>query len=208
MYRGMGRQCCTRKFHAVGGLLSKRNRAHTLINTAHADPDVRVLGLSSTRGGDESRRSPAVGAAEARQTATGGAGGEGAVAPLAPLVAFSDLGSAVGKSRVLSEGLWGRAFLTAYNSASGGERLKMTEGLGKGAGLALLAVPMTEAFTFTQAQFQRILLLSNFLGLENAIGVPHTHHCGGGEAPDTCPDTGDCLSPTSMPSARTELGPA
>ena len=37
---------------------------------------------------------------------------------------------------------------------------------------------MREAFTFTQAQFQRIL--SNFLGLEDAIGVPHTHHCGGG----------------------------
>ena len=37
---------------------------------------------------------------------------------------------------------------------------------------------MTEAFTFMQAQFQRIL--SNFLGLEDAIGVPHTHYCGGG----------------------------
>ena len=35
---------------------------------------------------------------------------------------------------------------------------------------------MTEAFTFMQAQFQRIL--SNFLGLEDAIGVLHT--CGGG----------------------------
>ncbi len=30
----------------------------------------------------------------------------------------------------------------------------MAEGLGKGAGLALLAVPMVEAFTFTQAQFK------------------------------------------------------
>ena len=42
----------------------------------------------------------------------------------------------------------------------------MAEGLGKGAGLALvldlLAVPIVEAFTFTQAQFQRIL--SNYLG--------------------------------------------
>jgi len=84
----------------------------------------------------------------------------------------------VGKSRLLCEGLWGRAFLSAYNSASDGERLRMAEGLGKGAGLALLSVPMAEAFTFTQAQFQRIL--SNFLGLEGAIGVPHTHHCGGG----------------------------
>jgi hypothetical protein len=56
--------------------------------------------------------------------------------------------------------------------------MQMAEGLGKGAGLALLAVPMVEAFTFTQAQFQRIL--SNYLGLEGAISVPHTHHCGGG----------------------------
>jgi hypothetical protein len=31
----------------------------------------------------------------------------------------------------------------------------MAEGLGKGAGLALLAVPMVEAFTFTEAKFQR-----------------------------------------------------
>ena len=53
----------------------------------------------------------------------------------------------------------------------------MAEGLGKGAGLALLAVLMVEAFTFTRAQFQRIL--SNYLGLEGAISVPHTHHCGG-----------------------------
>ncbi len=32
--------------------------------------------------------------------------------------------------------------------------MRMAEGLGKGAGLALLAVPMVEAFM--QAQFQRI----------------------------------------------------
>ncbi len=51
---------------------------------------------------------------------------------------------------MLCEGLWGRAFLTAYNSANDGERLRMAEGLGKGAGLALLAVPMVETFTFTQ----------------------------------------------------------
>ena len=94
------------------------------------------------------------------------------------LVAFNDLSSAAGKSRALSEGLWGRAFLTAYNSASDEERLRMVEGLGKGAGLALLAVPMADAFIFSQAQFQRIL--SNYLGLEGAISIPHTHHCGGG----------------------------
>ena len=37
---------------------------------------------------------------------------------------------------------------------------------------------MADAFIFSQAQFQRIL--SNYLGLEGAISIPHTHHCGGG----------------------------
>ena len=50
-----------------------------LINAAHADSDVRGLRLSSTRGGDESRRqSPAATVEEDRQTAVGGAGVEGA----------------------------------------------------------------------------------------------------------------------------------
>ena len=57
---------------------------------------------------------------------------------------------------MLCEGLWGWAFLTAYNSANDGERLRMAEGLDKGAGLALLAVPMVEALTFTQTQFQKL----------------------------------------------------
>ena len=51
---------------------------------------------------------------------------------------------------------WGRAFLTTYNLASDGERLRMAEGLGEGAGLTFLAIPMVEAFKFTQAQIQRI----------------------------------------------------
>jgi len=37
----------------------------------------------------------------------------------------------------------------------------MAEGLGKGEGLALLAVPIVEAFTFTQGQFKRILSTSS-----------------------------------------------
>ena len=59
--------------------------------------------------------------------------------------------SQLGRGEVaLSEGLWGRAFLTAYNSASDEERLRMVEGLGKGAGLALLAVTkMADAFIFS-----------------------------------------------------------
>ena len=95
----------------------------------------------------------------------------------ATLIALNDLGP-VGKSRMLFEGLWGWAFLTACNSAINGERLRMAEGLGKGAGLTFFAIPMVEAFKFAQAQFQCIL--SNFLGLEGAIRVPHTHHCGRG----------------------------
>ncbi len=70
-------------------------------------------------------------------------GGGEAVATVqqVPLIALNDLGSAVEKSRLLCEGLWGRAFLTSYNSAYDGERLRMAEGLGKGAGLASLALP-------------------------------------------------------------------
>ena len=64
------------------------------------------------------------------------------------LVVFNDLSSAAGKSWAQSEGLWGRAFMTAYNSASDEERLQMIEGLGKDARLALLAVPMADAFVF------------------------------------------------------------
>ena len=86
----------------------------------------------------------------------------------------------------------------------------MAEGLGKGAGLALLAVPMVEAFTFTQAQFQRIL--SNYLGLEGAISVPHTHRCGGGVTRVLTLGTANHLQVGgsmpiggSMPSAREEL---
>ena len=70
----------------------------------------------------------------------------------AALIALNDLGPAVWKSRVLCEGLWGQAFLTAYNSASDWERLRMAEGLGKGLGLTF-AIPMVEASKFTQAQF-------------------------------------------------------
>ena len=57
----------------------------------------------------------------------------------------------------------------------------MAEGLGKCAGLALLAVSMADAFYFTYSQFQRILL--NYLGLDGAISPPHIHQCGGSVTP-------------------------
>ncbi len=65
---------------------------------------------------------------------------------------FEDLGPVAEKSHALSDRLWGRAFLAAYNSSVAEERQLIAEGLGKGVGLALLAVPMIKAFTFTQAQ--------------------------------------------------------
>ena len=101
-----------------------------IINRAHADLDVRGLRRSSTRGGDENRHPFAVAAEEARRTTTGGNGEVEATLQQSALVAFNDLSSAAGKSRALSEGLWGRAFLAAYNSASDEERLRMVEGPG------------------------------------------------------------------------------
>ena len=82
-----------------------------------------------------------------------------------PLIALSNLGSAVGKSRLLCKGPLGTGLSDGIQQRQ--RRRAFAEGLGKGAGLALLAVPMVEAFTFTQAQFQRIL--SNYIGLEGAI---------------------------------------
>ena len=72
---------------------------------------------------------------------------------------------------------------------------------GRGAGLALLAVPMVESFTFTQAQFQRIL--SNFLGLEGTISAPHNNHSVSSVA--RVLTQGTVFSSASMPSARKEL---
>ena len=45
-----------------------------VINRAHADPEVRGLRQSSTRGGDESRHPSAAAAEKARRTTTGGNG--------------------------------------------------------------------------------------------------------------------------------------
>jgi hypothetical protein len=95
------------------------------------------------------------------------------------LVAYNDLSSAAGKSRALQvRGSGGEPFrrrttVPATRSACG-----WPGDLAKARGLALLAVPMADAFVFSQ--FQRIL--TKFLSLEGAItiSIPHTHHCGGG----------------------------
>ncbi len=78
-----------------------------LINRAHADPEVRGLRRSSTRGGDESRHPSPTAAEEARRTTTGGNGEVGVTLQQSALVAFNDLSSAAGKSRALSEGRCG-----------------------------------------------------------------------------------------------------
>ena len=123
-----------------------------LINAAHTDPAVRALKLSSTRGGDDRRRSVAEAEGDAGLAAAGADGAGDIGAPIAPLVDLNDFSPVAGKSRALSEGLWGRAFLTTYARSTDAERVRLIEGLSKGAELALLAVPMIEAFTFTQAQ--------------------------------------------------------
>ena len=83
------------------------------------------------------------------ELAAAGADGAGDIgAQIAPLVDLSDFSPVAGKSRALSEGLWGRAFLTTSARSTD---VRLIEGLSKGAGLALLAVPMIAAFTFTQA---------------------------------------------------------
>jgi hypothetical protein len=125
---------------------------------------------------------------ESEQLAAGeGIGGAGDGAIATPLVVFGNLGPVAGKSRALSDGLWGRAFLTAYNSGTAEERQRMVEGLSKGAGLPLLAVPMVEAFTFNQAQLRRILIKQ--LGLAGDVGVPWTHHCCNGTTRTLTPST-------------------
>ena len=116
-----------------------------IIKTAHTDPEVQSLKLRSTRGEDESRRPQVVMAGGVNRTKAEGTGEAVATVQQVPLIALNDLGSAVRKSRLLCEGLWGRAFLTAYYIANDGERMRMAEGLGKGAGLALLTAPIVEA---------------------------------------------------------------
>ena len=70
------------------------------------------------------------------RTETEGGGEAVATVQQVPLITLKVLGSAVGKSRLLCGGLWGRALITAFNSANDGERLRMAEGLERGARLA------------------------------------------------------------------------
>jgi len=149
-----------------------------LINEAAADPEVLELRRSSSRGGEERLRDLAAlaggdaGAANREEEVE--AAGDGRVVAAPALVSIGRLSEAAGKSRAMSEGLWLREFLGAYRQGTGEERTNMVEGLSKGAGVALLAVPMVPAFTFSSVQFR--LIVSKFLGLPS-VQVPWTHHC-------------------------------
>jgi hypothetical protein len=54
---------------------------------------------------------------------------------------FEDLGPVASKSRALSDGLSGRAFLAALNTSTAEERQRLVEGLSKGPGMHALAGP-------------------------------------------------------------------
>jgi len=116
------------------------------------------LKLSSTRGGDNRRRSVAEAKGDAGQAAAGADGAGDIGAQIAPLVDLNDFSPVAGKLRALREGLWGRAFLTTSARSTDAERVRLIGGLSKRAGLALLAVPMIEAFIFTLAQFRQIII--------------------------------------------------
>ena len=81
------------------------------------------------RGGDESRRPPVVAAGGVNRTEAEGGGEAVATVQQVPLIALNDLGSAVGKSRLLCNCPWGRAFLTAYNRANSANQLCISLGL-------------------------------------------------------------------------------
>jgi len=55
----------------------------------------------------------------------------------------------------------------------------MVEGLSKGAGLALLAIPMAPAFTFNEAVYKRLVV--KYFGLSGGVNAPWTHHCVNGD---------------------------
>ena len=135
-----------------------------LINEAAADPEVLELRRSSSRGGEERLRDLAALAGGDAGAANRGeemeAAGDGRVVAAPALVSIGRLSEAAGKSRAMSEGLWLREFLGAYRQGTGEERTSMVEGLSKGAGVALLAVPMVPAFTFWRAPWgQRLHFL-------------------------------------------------
>ena len=151
------------------------------IQSASVDPDFLDLRRRSSRGGDDrlSDISAAEGAGPRGKRGQGSSGGRPGEDPApAPLVSFQDLKATTSSGKRMGEGLWGSQFLRAYNDGNELERLKLVEGIVKGAGLALLAVPAAAAFHFTEAQFRR--LLTEYLGLPGVTTAPWTHHCHSG----------------------------
>ena len=72
----------------------------------------------------------------------------GDVAPAPPMVALQELATSAGNARNMANALWSAEFFDAYAATSLRKRQKIVEGLSKGAGLALLAIPTAKPFHF------------------------------------------------------------
>ena len=157
-----------------------------LINETHADPAFREMRNQTTRGGDERRR------------AVAGMGRRTAEVKLQRLLPWS-----TSKTSAASRGNLGFSATASgavriwAHTKPPEERLRMVEGLSKGAGLALLAIPMAGPFTRTQAQFQRtlgkylaLLARSPCRGPITAAAHPSGLHGCHGESLGELPDAG------------------
>jgi len=165
-----------REANAAGGVLTPLEldikAAVDEVNTAYADPEAAAVRRASSRGGGE---------------LLGKGGGvviaDGAI-PL--LVSFSDVAAAAGRSRQLSDPLWDRAWLEAYKVSSPAERVRLSEGLIRGAGAFALAIPMARPFVFTELVFKR--MLQCYLA-QDGLPTPWKHHCVKGSVRTLGPDS-------------------
>ncbi len=109
---------------ATGDLTSLEARLAAdvnLINSAHANPAFKELKQHNTRGGDKRTRRLVEDSAAEELTADGSQGGTGVREATTPLVVLEDLGPVAAKLHALSDGMWSRAFLAAYNSSTAEE---------------------------------------------------------------------------------------
>jgi len=112
------------------------------------------------------------------------------------LPSFQNLYASAGKSRPMGDGLWGASFIKAFKESKTAERVKMVEGLLKGAGLSVLAVPAARPFEFPEAIFRRIL--TEYLGWAGDVTEPWVHHCVSGSSRTLMKDTFNHLSVCPM----------
>ena len=135
--------------------------AVSVVNEAHCDADAAKVRQASSRGG--LRRTGA---------AVDGAGAED---PILPLVSFTNVSAAAGRSRQMSDALWDKEWVRIYAVSSAPERAGLSEGLLRGAGAFALAVPMARPFVFSEAVYRR--MMQDYLG-RGGLPLPWTHHCG------------------------------